>query len=372
VRARCAGFLGWVGMSVGADVLLARALQGHPSAAVVFRYRTAASKAVFRTGSAPRGGQSVTIDLGQFSLVYQPIYDLEDLDLVGVEALIRWQQPTPGEIQPDRFIPLLEASGQMVEVGRWVLIEACTRVAARREQGLDLIVSVNVSGRQLDRDAVVEHVREALETSGLDAAASTIEVTETALIRNLDASTRHLQELKELGVQVAIDDFGTGYSTLAYLQRFPIDCLKIDRSFTDAVLSYRCVCVASTSCGGRRSTGASPSRLAVARGSRAGRFFTPQPGCARRFLPPLSAVVRGAAMPAGFLPVGVPARPGLPKQCDPPGLVSSFEMARSGRGGVAAAGHGGTVAPVLSPRSRAHRPARWGAPARPGSQWLEL
>ena len=171
----------------------------------------------------------------QFRLVYQPIYNLDDLSVVGVEALIRWEHPTLGEIQPDDFVPLLESSGQIVEVGRWVLVEACTQMAAWRERGSDLIVSVNVSGRQLDHDTIVDDVRDALAISGLDAASLTIEVTETALMRNVENAARRLGDLKALGVQVAIDDFGTGYSSLAYLQRLPVDCLKIDRTFTDAL-----------------------------------------------------------------------------------------------------------------------------------------
>jgi diguanylate cyclase (GGDEF)-like protein len=171
----------------------------------------------------------------QFRLVYQPIYNLDELTLVGVEALIRWEHPTLGVIGPDQFIPLLESSGQIVEVGRWVLHEACTQMADWRDRGSDLIVSVNVSGRQLDRDVIIEHVREALYISGLDPACLTLEITETALMRNVDTTTRRLQELKALGIQVAIDDFGTGYSSLAYLQRFPVDCLKIDRTFIDAI-----------------------------------------------------------------------------------------------------------------------------------------
>jgi diguanylate cyclase (GGDEF)-like protein len=171
----------------------------------------------------------------QFRLVYQPIYSLDDLTLNGVEALIRWDHPVLGEIQPDDFIPLLESSGQIIEVGRWVLLEACMQMVAWRERGSELIVSVNVSGRQLDHDVIVRHVREALDQSGLDPEALTIEITETALMRNVDMTARRLRDLKALGVQIAIDDFGTGYSSLAYLQRFPVDCLKIDRTFTEAL-----------------------------------------------------------------------------------------------------------------------------------------
>jgi diguanylate cyclase (GGDEF)-like protein len=172
---------------------------------------------------------------GQFRLLYQPIYDLEDLSVVGVEALLRWDHPTLGLIQPDDFIPLLESSGQILEVGRWVLIEACRQTAAWHAQGSLLGVSVNVSGRQLDRDVVIDHVREALELSGLDPAMLTVEVTETALMRDTTMAARRLTELKALGIMLAIDDFGTGYSSLAYLQKFPVDCLKIDRAFTNAI-----------------------------------------------------------------------------------------------------------------------------------------
>ncbi len=175
------------------------------------------------------------LECGQFRLVYQPIYDLEDLALAGVEALIRWDHPALGTLSPDEFIPALESSGQIVEVGRWVLHEACAQLAAWRARGSDLSVAVNVSGRQLDRDGVVDDVRDALAASGLDPALLTIEVTETALMRNIDTTARRLRELKDIGVEVAIDDFGTGYSSIAYLQRFPVDCLKIDRSFTDAI-----------------------------------------------------------------------------------------------------------------------------------------
>jgi EAL domain-containing protein (putative c-di-GMP-specific phosphodiesterase class I) len=175
------------------------------------------------------------LDAGQFRLVYQPIYNLDDLSLVGVEALIRWQHPTLGEVQPDEFIPLLEASGHIVDVGRWVLHEACRQMAIWHEGGDRLGISVNVSGRQLDRDVIIDDVRAALTASGLMPQDLTIEITETALMRNIDLTARRLRDLKTLGVQIAIDDFGTGYSSLAYLQRFPVDCLKIDRAFTDSI-----------------------------------------------------------------------------------------------------------------------------------------
>jgi diguanylate cyclase (GGDEF)-like protein len=177
------------------------------------------------------------LENGQFRLVYQPIYNLDDLALVGVEALLRWAHPTQGLVQPDVFIPVLERTGEIGEVGRWVLQQACQQMAAWHARGDTLDVSVNVSAGQLDSDAIVEDVRDALATSGLDPTSLIVEVTETALMRNTHMTARRLQAIKELGVKIAVDDFGTGYSSLAYLQQFPVDCLKIDRMFTDAITS---------------------------------------------------------------------------------------------------------------------------------------
>jgi diguanylate cyclase (GGDEF)-like protein len=172
----------------------------------------------------------------QYHLVYQPIYDLADLTVVGVEALLRWDHPTRGLVSPDEFIPILEQTGQIREVGRWVLQEACQQMATWHARGDTLDVSVNVSGRQLDDDSIVDDVREALQASGLSPACLIIEITETALMHNVEATAARLRAIKALGsVRVAVDDFGTGYSSLAYLRQFPVDCLKIDRVFTGAV-----------------------------------------------------------------------------------------------------------------------------------------
>jgi diguanylate cyclase (GGDEF)-like protein len=171
----------------------------------------------------------------EFELHYQPIYNLQDLSLVGVEALLRWNHPVIGTVSPERFIPMLEHNGQIVNVGRWVLVEACRQTALWRAEGHELTISVNVSGRQLDREAIVADIRLALDSSGLDADALTIEITETALIRDATATAQRLRAIKELGVHVSIDDFGTGYCSLAYLQRFSVDGIKIDRSFTHAI-----------------------------------------------------------------------------------------------------------------------------------------
>jgi diguanylate cyclase (GGDEF)-like protein len=167
----------------------------------------------------------------EFFLVYQPTLNLQDMTPNGVEALIRWKHPTRGVVEPDDFIPLLEETGMIVEVGKWVLHEACAQGAAWRAASYPIGMAVNVSGRQLDTDQVIADIEEALSDSGLDPAALTIEITETALMRNIEETSRRLTQIKTLGVRIAIDDFGTGYSSLAHLQRFPVDALKIDRSF---------------------------------------------------------------------------------------------------------------------------------------------
>lgn len=171
----------------------------------------------------------------QFRLVYQPIYSLDDLTLVGVEALLRWEHPSHGMIPPSDFIGQLESSGQILEVGRWVLAAACRQMTAWHALGSTLGISVNVSARQLDDDIIITDVRDALRLTALDPTKLTIEITETALMSNLQATTRRLHAIKALNVNLAIDDFGTGYSSLASLQQLPIDTIKIDRAFTDAL-----------------------------------------------------------------------------------------------------------------------------------------
>jgi diguanylate cyclase (GGDEF)-like protein len=167
----------------------------------------------------------------EFYLVYQPTFDLQRMSPTGMEALIRWRSPTRGIVQPDDFIPLLEETGLIVQVGEWVLEEACRQGAAWHRDGHRVGIAVNVSTRQLDTDEFVPTVEGALRRSGLDPSALTLEITETTLMSNADETAERLARAKELGVRIAIDDFGTGYSSLAYLQRFPVDALKIDRSF---------------------------------------------------------------------------------------------------------------------------------------------
>ncbi|HYP55185.1 MAG TPA: EAL domain-containing protein [Solirubrobacterales bacterium] len=167
----------------------------------------------------------------EFFLVYQPTFDLQTMTPTGVEALIRWRRPGRGIIEPEEFIPLLEDSKLIVEVGAWVLQEACVQAARWQQEGRPLGLSVNVSALQLDTDDLIGHVTTALGSSGLLGEMLTIEITETALMRNAEEPARRLKVLKDLGIRIAVDDFGTGYSSLSHLRQFPVDELKIDRSF---------------------------------------------------------------------------------------------------------------------------------------------
>jgi diguanylate cyclase (GGDEF)-like protein len=171
------------------------------------------------------------LDAEELFLLYQPMLDLENEQIVGVEALLRWQHPAGETVPPDAFIPLAEDSGLIVPIGRWVLEQACAQCAAWHELGHPLNISVNVSARQLERPELVAEVHTALRNSGLDPETLTLEITETVLMRRPENTALLLAELKALGVRIAVDDFGTGYSSLAYLRQFPVDSLKIDRTF---------------------------------------------------------------------------------------------------------------------------------------------
>ncbi|MDP9826204.1 putative bifunctional diguanylate cyclase/phosphodiesterase [Kineosporia succinea] len=166
---------------------------------------------------------------------YQPTYVLETGDLVGVEALVRWPHAERGMVRPDLFIPIAEQTGLIHEIGRFVLREACFQGNewARLAPSVPLSIGVNVSGKQLQRRDFADEVSEALAESGLPADQLVLEMTESVLMNDTDSTMATLKSLKAMGVRVAIDDFGTGYSSLSYLHRFPVDILKIDRSFVD-------------------------------------------------------------------------------------------------------------------------------------------
>jgi diguanylate cyclase (GGDEF)-like protein/PAS domain S-box-containing protein len=179
-------------------------------------------------------GLDGALERGEFFLEFQPVIDLTHRELLGVEALVRWNHPEQGLIMPASFIPAAEESGRIIELGRWVLVEACRSVRAWRDSivaGEGLRVAVNISGRHLQHADLVADVRHALEVSGLEPENLVIELTESTIMHNTEVNLERFRELKALGVRLAIDDFGMGYSSLSYLHRFPIDILKIDRSF---------------------------------------------------------------------------------------------------------------------------------------------
>ena len=176
-----------------------------------------------------------SVELDQFFLLYEPIINLATGTFTGVEALWRWRHPTRGVVLPEEFLPSLEASGLVVAVGLWALREACRQGARWESSGRQLSVSVRVTPRQLARDRIVDEVSMALSESGFHPGSLILEIGETSLMHDVEATIARLEALKKLGVNLAVGDFGTWYSSLAYLQRFPIDILKIDRRFVSGI-----------------------------------------------------------------------------------------------------------------------------------------
>jgi diguanylate cyclase (GGDEF)-like protein/PAS domain S-box-containing protein len=178
------------------------------------------------------------LEHGEFQLYYQPVIELGTGRISGVEALIRWMHPVRGMIPPLDFIPLAEETGLIVAIGRWVLREACLTAVElhdRYPSEPPFHMAVNLSARQLARPEIVDEVRAILTETGLDPRALTLEITESVMMQDMELSIQRLTDLKSLGVQLAIDDFGTGYSSLNYVRRFPVDILKVDKSFIDGV-----------------------------------------------------------------------------------------------------------------------------------------
>ncbi len=178
------------------------------------------------------------VEREELELHYQPIVATDSARVMGFEALVRWQHPRQGLIPPDRFIPIAEQTGTIMALGRWVLATACRQaVEWQRDHASDppLYVSVNLSTRQIRQTGLVTEVDRVLRESGLDPACLVLEITETALVSDFDASIDNLHRLKGLGVKLSIDDFGTGYSSLTYLRRLPVDVVKIDRSFVAGI-----------------------------------------------------------------------------------------------------------------------------------------
>lgn len=168
--------------------------------------------------------------------MYQPQLSFSSGGVVGVEALLRWQHPQLGAVSPERFIPMAEETGMIVAIGNWVLKQACCQAAAWIAQGLPPVrVAVNLSAKQFRDPGLIKTVQSVLASSGLPAHLLELELTEGMLIENLKGTRATLQSLKEMGVKLAIDDFGTGYSSLSYLKHFPLDRLKIDKSFVQEI-----------------------------------------------------------------------------------------------------------------------------------------
>lgn len=165
-------------------------------------------------------------------LHYQPIVDLATGNITGSEALVRWNHPAYGMLSPDRFIPLANEIGMIVEIGEWVLLQACRQTKQCHDNGFfPLSISVNVSAAQFGHQKLLDHVANALARTGLDPQYLELEITESVLMQDSETTIGMLRALKKMGIRISLDDFGTGYSSLSYLSRFPIDILKIDKSF---------------------------------------------------------------------------------------------------------------------------------------------
>jgi diguanylate cyclase (GGDEF)-like protein len=180
----------------------------------------------------------VALEREEFRVYFQPEVSVETGSIVGLEALVRWEHPDDGLVGPDTFIALAEETGLIVPIGTWVLNEACRlaqRWQAERADDEPLVVRVNVSARQLAHSDLIDIVAAALERTGMDPSQLCLEVTESVLVEDPESSVRTLGALKALGVKIAVDDFGTGYSSLEYLRTFPVDCVKIDRSFVRGI-----------------------------------------------------------------------------------------------------------------------------------------
>jgi EAL domain-containing protein (putative c-di-GMP-specific phosphodiesterase class I) len=245
---------------VSASVGIALSSSGHDTPALLLRN---ADAAMYRAKERGRGGVEIylqhddpwtirrlrtgndlhrALERNEFELHYQPFVDLHTTTLIGVEALVRWRHPTLGLLAPGKFIDLAEDSGLIVPLGYWVIGEACRQAAAWRElraqagqEDWRLMMSINVSPRQLVERNFASRLIEIVEASGVDRDTVLLEVTETMIMRDPEHAIAVLETLKAEGMHICIDDFGTGYSSLSYLKRLPVETIKIDRSFVDGL-----------------------------------------------------------------------------------------------------------------------------------------
>ncbi|HET7353390.1 MAG TPA: EAL domain-containing protein [Gaiellaceae bacterium] len=213
-----------------ADIAMYRA-KGHPDIGYAFFDPQLDRAAVERSERIAELREGIA--RGEFRLDYQAVVDLDRNEITGYEALVRWEHPTLGELPPGQFIPLAEDTGLIVSLGEWVLTEACKEsMRLYRLHGRPIQMSVNVSARQLHHPEFLRHIEHALSSSALMPKLLTLELTESTLLSSDERVAETLQAIKDLGVVLALDDFGTGYASLSYLRQFPIDVVKIDRSFT--------------------------------------------------------------------------------------------------------------------------------------------
>lgn len=205
-----------------------------------YQYYNAASTSLSLERMAMENELRTAIERNELQLQYQAKVDLANDSITGVEALLRWNSPNFGAVSPLRFIPMAEETGMIVPIGAWVLKTACQQMMEWQAQGLPpLCVSVNISARQFQTVELLEHIKSALQESALPPHLLELEITESMVMHHVDKALAQLHEIKNLGVKIAIDDFGTGYSSLAQLKRFPIDTLKVDRSFIREVAHDR-------------------------------------------------------------------------------------------------------------------------------------
>jgi EAL domain-containing protein (putative c-di-GMP-specific phosphodiesterase class I) len=202
------------------------------------QFYTPAMNARARERMALEGALRSALQHGEFELYYQPQVDLLSGSVVGLEALIRWRHPSLGLVRPDRFIHLAEETGLIVPIGAWVLRTACRQSRAWQHAGYGALrIAVNLSARQFAQPGLVREIETVLIDTGLAPACLEIELTESLVMEDVEGAIRTMVQLKDMGVKLSIDDFGTGYSSLSYLRRFPVDVLKIDRSFVRDITS---------------------------------------------------------------------------------------------------------------------------------------
>jgi diguanylate cyclase (GGDEF)-like protein len=201
-----------------------------------YRYYDRKTVEVTSRRVALEGSLRRAVERNELFLQYQPIADVRTGAIVATEALLRWNHPEFGLMSPDKFIPIADETGLIISIGEWVLREACRQTCAWHDQGFrGLGISVNVSAVQFAQTQLLTQIKNTLDYSGLAPQFLEVEITESVLMRDAEATAATLKALKDMGVCIAMDDFGTGYSSLSYLKRFPIDTLKIDKSFTQDI-----------------------------------------------------------------------------------------------------------------------------------------